>query len=180
MTRVVYKKYERSDQRILATWAADCADRVLHYFQEARPKDDRPRKAIRGCREWVRTGVFRMADVRAQSLGAHAAARATPEDSPARFAARAAGHSVATAHVPQHALGSAFYALRAIAAAEPSQAKSNVAEERRWQFRRLPTDLRRDMEEFAALRELDTRLQVFIRKVQRADDTPRSHKPGRT
>ncbi len=180
MTRVVYKKYERSDQRILAAWAADCADRVLHYFQEARPKDDRPRKAIQGCREWVRTGVFRMADVRGQSLGAHAAARAAPEDSPARFAARAAGHSVATAHVPQHALGSAFYALRAIAAAEPSQAKSNVARERQWQFRRLPANLRQDMEEFASRRGLDTRLQAFIAKLDRAGGTPRPRRPGRS
>ncbi len=166
MPRVIYKKYARSKQRILATWAADCAERVLPLFEAARPDDDRPRKAIERCREWVRTGVFRMADIRAHSLGAHAAARMTQEDSPARFAARAAGHSVATAHVPQHALGAAFYALRAIAAADPSRARANVAKERRWQLGRLPQKLRHDMEEFADQRKLDARLQSFIRKLE--------------
>src|SRR6266446_2146974 len=31
------------DHRLLAMWAADCAEHVLHYFEQARPKDDRPR-----------------------------------------------------------------------------------------------------------------------------------------
>ncbi len=30
------------DHRLLALWAADCAEHVLHYFEEARPNDDRP------------------------------------------------------------------------------------------------------------------------------------------
>jgi hypothetical protein len=31
-------------------------------FENAYPKDDRPRKAIEACRLWVDTGVFKMAD----------------------------------------------------------------------------------------------------------------------
>ncbi|MFH0848837.1 MAG: hypothetical protein V1857_04990, partial [archaeon] len=58
-----YKKYNKQDQRSLATCAADCAERVLPYFEKAYPKDDRPRKAIEACRTWVRTEVFKMADV---------------------------------------------------------------------------------------------------------------------
>ena len=34
------------DHRLLAMWAADCAEHVLHHFEQARPKDDRPRRAI--------------------------------------------------------------------------------------------------------------------------------------
>jgi hypothetical protein len=105
------KKYDKQDQRLMATWAADCVERVLPFFEKAYPKDDRPRKAIEACRTWVRTGVFKMADIRGASLAAHAAARDAKENSAACFAARAAGQAVATAHVPQHAFGGAYYAL---------------------------------------------------------------------
>ena len=34
------------DHHLLAVWAADCAQHVLHHFEQARPGDDRPRRAI--------------------------------------------------------------------------------------------------------------------------------------
>ena len=34
------------DHHLLAVWAADCAEHVLHHFEQARPGDDRPRRAI--------------------------------------------------------------------------------------------------------------------------------------
>ena len=114
------KQYTKQDQRLMATWAADCAERVLPLFEQAYPEDDRPRKTIEVCRTWVRTGVFKMADIRAASLAAHAAARTAEENTAARFAARGAGQAVATAHVPQHAFGAAYYALKAIAAVDPA------------------------------------------------------------
>ncbi|MDO8480576.1 MAG: hypothetical protein Q7S65_02035, partial [Nanoarchaeota archaeon] len=97
------QKISRQDQKLLAIWAADCAERVLPFFEKARPKDDRPRKAIEACRTWARTGVFTMAGIRAASLAAHAAARDAKGSDLACFAARAAGQAVATAHVPEHA-----------------------------------------------------------------------------
>src|SRR4030065_1402680 len=123
------KKYSKQDQGSLAICAADCAERVLPFFEKAYPKDDRPRKAIEACRIWIRTGVFRMSDIRGTSLAAHAAAREAKENNAACFAARAAGQAVATAHVPQHAFGSAYYALKAIATADPANAETNVARE---------------------------------------------------
>src|SRR3989344_70318 len=69
------KKYSKQDQKLFATWAADCAERVLPFFEKAYPNDKRPRKAIEACRTWVRTGIFKMADIRKASLNAHAAAR---------------------------------------------------------------------------------------------------------
>jgi hypothetical protein len=136
------KKYDKQDQRMMATWAADCAERVLPFFEKVYPKDDRPRQAIEACRTWVRTGVFKMADIRAASLTAHAAARAAKENNAACFAARAAGQAVATAHVPQHAFGSAYYALKAIAAADPAQAEVKVVKEHNYQAQHIPTKLR--------------------------------------
>jgi len=139
------KKHDRQDQRSLAAWAADCAEMVLPLFERAYPEDDRPRKAIEACRAWVRTGVFKMSEIRGASLAAHAAARVAKENDAACFAARAAGQAVATAHVPQHALGGAYYALKAIAAADPANAEVNVAKERDWQAQRLPENLRQEI-----------------------------------
>lgn len=135
------KKYGRDDQRVMATCALDCAERVLARFEAARPNDDRPRRAIAAGREWVRTGPFSMPVIRDASLGAHAAAKAKT-DAAAVAAARAAGQAVATAHVPQHAYGGAYYALKAIAAANPSRVAEEVERERAWQDAQLPERLR--------------------------------------
>lgn len=134
------KKYGKQDQIAMATWAADCAGRVLPYFEWAYPEDDRPRSALEACRRWVRTGEFRMAEIRGASLAAHAAAREAKVNDAACFAARAAGQAVATAHVPQHAYGAAYYALKAVAAAG-----GDVAGEREWQAGRLPEGLREEI-----------------------------------
>src|SRR5574341_1307606 len=136
------KKYSNQDQRFLAAWAADCAERVLPFFEKAYPRDVRPREAIEACRTWVRTGVFKMAAIRGASLASHAAARQAKGNDVARFAARAAGQAVATAHVPQHAFGGAYYALKAIAAVDPAHAEVKVAKERNWQVRHIPINLR--------------------------------------
>jgi len=131
------KKYSTQDHLLMAAWAADCAERVLPLFERASPEDDRPRNAIETCRTWVRTGVFSMADIRGASLAAHAAARDAKENDAACFVARAAEHAVATAHVPQHAYGAAYYALKAVAA--------NAAREQEWQAGRLAGGLREEI-----------------------------------
>jgi hypothetical protein len=129
---------QATPHRTLAIWAVDCAERVLPYFEQNHPEDRRPREAIEALREWVRTGVFRMAEIRRASLASHAAARDVGEDSAARSAARAAGQAVATAHVPTHSIGAANYALQAVhRAAGPSDADAAVAKERDRQYRRL-------------------------------------------
>ena len=129
----------------MAAWAADCADRVLPLFERAYPEDDRPRRAVETARTWVRTGVFRMAEIRGASLAAHAAARDAKGNDAACFAARATGQAVATAHVPQHAYGGAYYALKAVAAADPANAVANVAREGAWQAEWLPVGLREEI-----------------------------------
>jgi Imm-5 like putative immunity protein len=128
----------RTDQRTLAVWACDCAERVMPYFERRLPDDERPRMAIEAGREWARTGEFRMAAVRKASLGAHSAARQVKDDAAARSAARAAGQAVATAHVPRHAIGAAVYAATAVRDAEKaSDADAAVSRERDWQYRHL-------------------------------------------
>lgn len=125
---------------MLAIWAADCAERVLPFFEKAYPKDNRPRKAIKACRTWVKTGAFKMADVRKVSLDAHASARKAKNNA-ACYAARAAGHTIATAHVATHAFGPAYYALKAVSAADPANAHLKIAKELKWQKKHLPKKL---------------------------------------
>jgi hypothetical protein len=144
------KEKSKQGQKSLAIWAAKCAEHVLPFFERAYPNDDRPRKAIEACRTWVRTGVFRMADIRKASLDAHAAARKAKENDAACFAARAAGQAVATAHVPQHAFGAAYYALK-VAAIDPDNAEVKIAKERDWQSRRLPKKLRQGWQDWQRL-----------------------------
>ncbi|MBI4790588.1 MAG: hypothetical protein HY782_26465 [Chloroflexi bacterium] len=164
MNKSTYKKYSREDQRALATWAANCAERVLSFFEKAYPKDDRPRKAIEVCRTWVRTGVFRMADIRGASLAAHAAARDAKENEAACFAAHAAGQAVATAHVPQHAYGSAYYALKAIVSIDPANAEAKTGKERSWQSRRIPENLREEIMRRIIIQKNGKRVIVKIQK----------------
>lgn len=135
--------FSRDDHVALACWAADCAGRVLPYFEAKYSHDPRPRQAIQVLRDWMDTGRFEMRVIRAASLGAHAAAREAKEANPAAcFASRAAGQAVATTHVPDHALGAALYALKAINAADPPNVKQVIAAEREWQLQNLPPNLR--------------------------------------
>jgi hypothetical protein len=164
MNKSVYKEYSREDQRSLATWAADCAERVLPFFEKSYPNDDRPRKAIEVCRIWVRTGVFKMVDIRGSSLAAHAAARDTKENDAACFAARAAGQAVATAHVPQHAYGAAYYALKTIMAIDPATAEVKIAKEQSWQASRIPENLREEIMKRITIQKNGNRIIVKIKK----------------
>src|SRR6266545_3979593 len=104
------------DHHLLAMWAADCAEHVLHHFEEARPTDDRPRRAIELGRSWAR-GEITWWDARA--AGGHANAAARDLSGAARHAAYAAGQAGAVGHVAAHELGAAAYAVRAARASVP-------------------------------------------------------------
>lgn len=158
------KKYSKEDHVSLAVWSLDCAERVLDLFEEVAPEDERPRAAIATGREWVRTGVFRMATIRAASLGAHAAAKNVEARAAASHSAHAAGQAVATAHVPQHAYGGAYYALKALIARDPDNAEGVVADEMRWQAQRLPERLRGEVIGRIIVEPRGSGLFVSIRK----------------
>jgi hypothetical protein len=128
----------KTDHKTLAVWAIDCVKRVMPYFEEKYPEDNRPRNAIEALQAWINAGIFKMPDVRKAALDAHVAAREVGEDNAARSVARAAGQAVATAHVPTHSIGAANYALQAIyRATNSSDADAAVAKERDWQYQHL-------------------------------------------
>lgn len=105
-----------SDHRLLAVWAALCAEHVLHHFEAARPDDPRPRQAIEQARAWAR-GEVTMSEARTAAGHANGAARDLK--GAARHAAYAAGQAAAVAHVAAHELGAAAYAIKAATAAVP-------------------------------------------------------------
>ena len=105
-----------SEHRSWAIEAANQAARVLPFFEKEQLDDNRPRQAIEAVRAWAQgKRMLGMEEVRTLSLASHAAAREAKTDA-ARFAARAAGHAVATWHVPTHATAVPGYARKAIAA----------------------------------------------------------------
>jgi hypothetical protein len=108
-----------TEHRLLAAWAADCAEHLLPLF-ELHSSDSRPRLAIEVGRAWVRgelkTGVAQRAAV---------------------AVARAAGHAVATAHLADHSLGPVIYGAKAVEAAGGS-----ANDEHAWQLNRLPYEVR--------------------------------------
>ena len=129
-----------SDHHLLAVWAADCAQHVLHLFEEMQPNDDRPRRAIELARAWAR-GEVAMSQARAAGGNAMAAARVL--SGAARHAAFAAGQAAAVAHVAAHELGAAAYAIKAVRAATPEgEGESAGRLECLWQREQLPDAIR--------------------------------------
>ncbi|EWS82756.1 putative immunity protein [Brachybacterium phenoliresistens] len=126
------------DHRLLALWAADCAEHVLALFEDERPEDPRPREAIAAARAWA-GGELPM--MRARAAGGHAMGAARPLRGPARFAAYAAGQAACVGHVAEHDLGAAAYAIRAVRAAHGEDRSAGRAE-RDWQRELLPAAIR--------------------------------------
>src|SRR6266699_5581488 len=129
-----------TNHHLLALWAADCAEHVLHCFEEGQPEDARPRHAIEQARAWAR-GEITMSQART-AVG-HAMAAARDLSGAARHAAYAAGQAAAVAHVAAHELGAAAYAIKAARAAAPDgEGERAGRRECRWQRGQLPEAIR--------------------------------------
>ena len=140
------------NHRQLMRWAIECAGHVLPLI--GKEADYRLVQALDVAKDWekgnVPTGVAMKA-----SLAAHAAARQS--DHPVtRLVARAIGQAVATAHMADHSLGGAFYALKAI-----KLANGDLEKERDWQNQRLvalPAPIRDIVRDMWYKKELDRRI----------------------
>jgi hypothetical protein len=133
------------DRRLVAAWAADCAERVLWVFEAEAPDDDRPRALIARARAFARGEVNTATEIRRRFAGGIGAAEVR---APAAVAAAcAAGQAVAVCHMGAHALGAAGYAAKARGLANPDRPDA-TEEEIRWQLNRMSPDVR------AALRAL--------------------------
>ena len=125
---------------LLAIWAADCAQHVLHHFEQAQPGDDRPRRAIDLGRAWARGEITWW---EARAAGGHANAAARDLGGAARHAGYAAGQAAAVGHVAAHELGAAAYAIRAARAAATEDEREAAGRlECEWQRAQLPREIR--------------------------------------
>lgn len=134
-----------SDRRLVAEWAATCAERVLWLFEAESPSDNRPRAAIARTRAFARGELDTASEIR-QRFGGGSAARETKSPA-AAAAARAAGQASAVCHMGAHALGAAAYAVKAASMATPDQPGA-ADNEIKWQLAAMSADVR------AALRSL--------------------------
>lgn len=123
-----------ADRRIVAAWAADCAERVLALFEAEAPGDDRARDAIDRARAFARGELSAAGEIRRRFVAGRAAASATTPVGAA--AARAAAQAAGVAHMGAHALGAAAYAAKAVGLAHPGDPHALDAEVR-WQLDRL-------------------------------------------
>jgi hypothetical protein len=128
-----------ADHHRLAFWAADCAEHVLYLFEQERPGDDGPRRAIGLARAWAR-GELTMTQARRAAFS-NAAARDV--SGAAKQAALAAAQAVAVSHVPAHELGAAAYAIRAARSSAPEGEQERAGRiECQWQRAQLPSEIR--------------------------------------
>ncbi|WP_295818125.1 putative immunity protein [uncultured Microbacterium sp.] len=131
-----------SDRRLVAAWAADCAERVLPLFESEAPDDDRPRDAIARARAYARGELDSAGEIRRRFVAGRAAASVT---SPAAIAAaRSAAQASGVAHMGAHALGAAAYAVKAVSIDRPGEADAEIE----WQIQQMTPAVR------AALRHL--------------------------
>lgn len=116
----------------LIQWASDSAEHVIYLFGE--PIDPRLLNALKVACEW-KDAKASVGDARNASIEAIKVAKES-SNLTQTMVARSVGHAVATAHMADHALVAAWYALKAVKSADKS-----VDNERRWQDGQLPDDI---------------------------------------
>jgi hypothetical protein len=128
-----------TDRRIVAAWAADCAERVLGVFEGEAPGDDRPRALIARARAFSQGELDTAEEIRRRFVGG--VSSGDVETSAAMAAARAAGQAVGVCHMGAHALGAAAYAALAAGLADPERPEA-IEDEIRWQLGHMSAAVR--------------------------------------
>lgn len=128
-----------ADRRLVAAWAADCAERVLGLFEADAPDDDRPRALVARARSFARGELSAAEGIRRRFSGGVGPGQVRGSASAA--AARAAGQAAAVCHMGAHALGAAAYAVKAVSLAAPDRPEA-AADEIRWQLDHMSADVR--------------------------------------
>jgi hypothetical protein len=123
---------KKEHHRQLIKWACKCCEHVLPLCSET--VDERLINALLIAKDWA-IGNAKVGDTMKASVNAHAAARESAD--PISIAvARSIGQAVATAHMADHSLGAAIYALKAVKYADKS-----IDAERKWQNEQLTSEI---------------------------------------
>jgi hypothetical protein len=117
----------KEQHKQLIIWSCDCVEHILSHFDNI---DERLKDALSIAKKWSNNDAT-VGEARKASVLAHTVAREMTN--PISIAiARAVGHTVATAHMSDHSLGGALYALKVIKLSGKS-----VDEEKKWQEEHL-------------------------------------------
>ena len=139
-----------ADRRLVAMWAADCAERVLVLFETEAPTDHRPRDAIARARAFAQGERDAAGEIRRRFVADRAAHAVS---SPAAVAAaRAAGQASGVAHMGAHALGAAAYAAKAAGLAASDQPTA-ASDEISWQLKHMNAQVRARLRQLPPLGE---------------------------
>lgn len=123
----------KEEHALLIQWACDCAKHVLRWYTGQDPKQ--LKKALATAKAW-QEGKATVGDARNASLDTITLAKELTD--PVDIAiARCVGHAVATAHMADHCLRAAQYALKAVKASGKS-----VDTEKQWQQKQLPAGVK--------------------------------------
>jgi hypothetical protein len=118
----------KENHQRLIRWARECSEHVLPLIDEN--IDLRLVHALTVAKEWE-NGNVPVGDAMKASLAVHAVARESSNPI-SKAVARSIGQAVATAHMADHSLGAALYALKAV-----KLAGKPINEEREWQIKQL-------------------------------------------
>jgi hypothetical protein len=122
----------KDQHRQLILWACKCVENVLPLITNK--VDERLTNAIKIAKEWTKDNAS-VGDARNFSFDSIAVANELTN--PIEIAvARSVGHAVATAHMADHSLRAAEYALKAVKLADKS-----IDNERKWQDKNLSPNI---------------------------------------
>ena len=122
----------KDQHRQLILWACKCVENVLPLITNK--VDERLMNAIKIAKEWTKDKAS-IGDARNSSFDSIAVANELTN--PIEIAvARSVGHAVATAHMADHSLRAAEYALKAVKLADKS-----IDNERKWQDKNLSPNI---------------------------------------
>ena len=142
----------KENHRKLIRWARECSEHVLYLI--GNDIDKRLLYALDVAKQWENDAILTGIAMKA-SLGAHAVAREA-EDPVYKAVARSIGQTVATAHMTDHSIGGAFYALKAV-----KLANKDIKKEREWQIKELnelSSELIEIIQKMWIMKELDKRI----------------------
>jgi len=125
---------KKDHHRQLIKWACKCCEHVLPLCSET--IDERLINSLLIAKEWA-SGNAKVGEAMKASVVCHTVARESAD--PISIAiARSIGQAVATAHMADHSLEAAIYALKAVKFANKS-----IDAERKWQNEHLPSEIRK-------------------------------------
>ena len=117
----------------LIQWACEVAQHVMYLYGET--TNPRLLNALKVANDW-KEGKDSVGDARYASVEAIKVANEA-SNTVQTMVARSVGHAVATAHMADHSIVAAWYALKAIKIADKS-----VDNERIWQNNQLPPEIK--------------------------------------